>query len=412
MFKRFRSKFGKQLAKAINLAALFSLFASMFTFGPAMPVQAAEALASLKTTLAQPIYSNNFVTDPTFTNVSYTWSQTKAYNVAGGDACIVAQDCMDILIDLQDTAPTTSFLGQEWQNTIVPGDIVWSGPANSSVSTTQRLDVNSNGRFEELMIRVQCSAACLFATSTAYTLSIVNYPLKNPQTPGGYTAGSYTSLTQAMTIADNSVSNQQDEAETSVVAIGKGITVSASVDPTLTFSVTGVASSTAFYGDSSTTDTSGNPDACSFGTLTPGAPKVCLFNLNISTNAAFGYAIYVVQDQNMTFNGNSIKQFKDGTRIDESAATFWTSPSSTQLAHLGYSSNDTSVFTATGTALWAGVPNIATSAQAPVTTGLVADSATPNTASYVYALKVESAASLPQATAYTHHEYFMVVGNF
>jgi len=259
---------------------------------------------------------------------------------------------------------------------------------------------------------VNCWSSCVFATTTQYSLTVVNYPIINPQAPVGYTAGTYTSLTQIISMNDMSVSAQNSEQKTAVVAIGKGLTVTASVDPTLTFSVTGVASSTAFYTDNSTVSTVSNPDACSFGTLTPNAPKVCLFNLNINTNADNGYAIYVVQDQDMTFNGNSIKAFKDGARVDDATSTLWTSPLLATFGHLGYSSNDTSVFAATSTALWAGIPAIATASQAPVITGLVANSAAPGNDTYVYALKVESTSALPQGSAYTHHEYFLVVGNF
>jgi hypothetical protein len=374
------------------------------------PAFAAEALGTVSSTLAQPIYSASTSTQ-TKTNIKVDWTQTKAFTVMSGDPCQSNNRCYDFVIDLQSTGNTST--EQQFTSTTVTGDITWNGPAGSSVSAVYANVTHGQSIPDQLVIAVDCPASCTFATSTQYSFTIVNYPIINPQQPVGYVAGTYTSLTQAMTAMDLSVSNQQDETKTAIVAIGKGITVTASVTPTLTFTVTGKPASTAFYTDSSDIDTTGNPDACDFGTLTPGTPKVCLFGLEINTNASNGYSIYVVQDQDMTFNGNTIKQYKSGTRVDDSAADQWTAPTGASYGHLGYSSDDTSVFAVTTTAaIWAGIPNIATSAQAPVITGLVADSAAPGDDNYTYALKIESAATLPQGTGYTHHEYFIVVGNF
>ncbi|HVM91104.1 MAG TPA: hypothetical protein VMU11_04390 [Verrucomicrobiae bacterium] len=400
------------------LAALVSFLASVWAIVYALsslltasPVQAAEALSTVSSTLSVPAFSNNWLSDPTKTNVQYSWSQAKAFQATSGDACETANDCFEFDIHLPATGVTTTQQG--WATSTVAGDIQWNAgtdvPANTTVDSIVLTDNNGDGINDELLIKVDCSATCVFATSTQYTFSIVNYPLINPEQPGGYT-GTYTSLAHSFQANDLSVGNQPDESKTAIVAVGKPITVSASVTPTLTFTVSGVAGSTPFYGD--TSDVATTDDTCDFGALTPGTPKVCLFGLEINTNATNGYSIYVVQDQDMTFNGNTIKKFKDGTRVDDAAATFWTPPLAASYGHLGYSSTDVSVFSATGTAKWAGIPDIATSAQAPVTTGLVANSAAPGDDTYTYALKIESASTLPQGTNYTHKEYFLVVGNF
>jgi hypothetical protein len=413
--KQARARVSEHAHVAAFVSFLAGLSAALYAASSLLtiaPVQAATALQAVSSTLSQPAFSANWVSNPTKTNVTYAWAQTSAYQTNSGDTCESTGDCYEFVIQLPATGVTSTQQG--WSATLASSDVSWSGniPANTHVSSTVLSDTNSDGIMDKLTVKVNCWSSCTFATSTFYSFDIINYPLINPEQPGGYTSGSYTSISQAVTTKDKSVSLQQDEAKTAIVEIGQGITVTASVSPTMTFSVAGVAASTSFYADTSTQSTTGNADACDFGSLTPGSPKICLFTLNINTNATNGYSIYVVQDQNMTFNGNSIKQFKDGTRVDDSAATYWTSPLAASLAHLGYSSNDTSVFAATSTALWAGIPNIATSGQAPITTGLVADSSAPGSAAYTYALKIESASTLPQGTNYTHHEYFMVVGNF
>ncbi|MEI7512804.1 MAG: hypothetical protein WCK01_05105 [Candidatus Uhrbacteria bacterium] len=373
-----------------------------------------DSLDSLSTTLAQPMYSADWTTIPSYTNVTYAWSVSKTIEAAGTDPCLTTNDCFKLLINLKDIGTVSDHLNQEWMGTVATGDITWNGPANSSISSVQRVDSDVNGRFDQLQILVDCSVACSMTTSTPYSLTIVNSPIKNPVSPPGYTSGGYTSLSHTMYVNDQSISRTTNQSLISIVAVGLGLTVNADVNPYLTFSVEGTASSNAFYTDASTVSTAGNADTCVFGVLTPSVPAICTWNLHIATNASNGYAIYVVQDQDMTFNGNAIKQFNNGTRTDESTATIWSSPATGQLAHLGYSSNDTSAFAPSGgtIAVWAGIPTIAGAGEAPITTGLVADNAAPGAATYAYAIKVESAPTLPQGTNYTHHEYFMVVGNF
>ncbi|MEI7512345.1 MAG: hypothetical protein WCK01_02695 [Candidatus Uhrbacteria bacterium] len=373
-----------------------------------------DGLQLLRTTLAQPVYSVDYDLNPSFTNVSYAWKQPKAFTIANGDPCIALYACAWIILELQTDGTPPLNDKQEWQPTISSGDFIWNGPANSSVYGFYRSDEDSNDVYETLFVSVACSSACSFATSTEYSMTIVNNPIKNPQAPPGYTPGSYMDLTHTFSILDNSATHQNDASLVSKVVVGLGLTVTANVEPTLSFSVSGFTTPASFYSDSVSIDNSLASDTCSLGVLSPATPKVCAWYLNIATNASNGYSIYVVQDQDMSFNGNSIKQFKDSVRVDDSAATAWTVPDSGQLGHLGYSSNDTDIFPPTGgtTAVWAGIPTVAGANEAPVTTGLVASNSLPESHQYTYAIKVESAATLPQGANYSHHEYFMVVGNF
>jgi hypothetical protein len=396
---------------------LVSLVSSLVTFAPMMPVQAAPgiALQSLTATLAQPIYSADWAA-PAKTNVSYDFRLSKDITALTGDPCIATSPCMGVFVDVEDyadeLASTTTHQKQEWSETISASDItLTNAPGGVTVASIQREDSGGNGVFEWLKVNFNCSTECTFTSTTIYHLQMVNGAIKNPVAPAGYAPGMYTSLKQNMQVRDFTVAPEYIAYLTAVVAVGKGLTVTASVDPTLTFSVTGNPVESAIKNEISNVAPT-DADTCNFGTLTPTVAKICAFSLHIATNASNGYSIYVVQDQNMTFNGNAVKQFNSGS-IATYPGSVWAAPSDAQLAHLGYWSSDSSVFS--GVDLfpnWAGIPTIAGAGAPPVTTALVADSALPESNDYTYAIKIQSAATLPQGTGYTHHEYFMVVGNF
>ncbi|MCE9585976.1 hypothetical protein K8R04_01490 [Candidatus Uhrbacteria bacterium] len=423
MTKRLSASLRRRFAKATNIAALLSMFVSMFTFvGSASPVLAApsiDPLAYTYVTLAQPILNAASETTQR-TNVSVSFKPSADIVIGANDPCIAANDCVALTLIVDDTqSPTYGY--EEWADTFNESDITWNGPANSvlfSAATSSQTPDQMMAK-EQLVLTIACTAACTFSSATTYSVDIVNSPLIAPAPSSSPAQGVYYTYTHTVKLQSAGVTpaNQPIQALQTQVAYGEALTVTASVNAALSFAITGVPVENPFYTDLSNVGSGDN--SCDFGTLVPGAAKICLFNLAVTTNAENGYSVYVVQTQNMTFNGIGIKQFTDGTRTDDASATVWASPSAAAFGHLGYSSNDTSVFAPSGgtVAVWAGIPTIAAAGANPVITGLVADSASPGVDSYVYALKVESAATLPQAAdslgqVYTHDEYFLVVGNF
>lgn len=125
------------------------------------------------------------------------------------------------------------------------------------------------------------------------------------------------------------------------VAIIDDVVVTASVDTTFTFSITGMATSTVVNGE--TVNGTASSTYIAFGTLTPGVPQVRAQRLNVTTNAAFGFSVTVVEDQNLTSStGADIDLFKDGAA---STPTAWTSPTNTlgnfdSYGHMGLTSDD------------------------------------------------------------------------
>lgn len=127
------------------------------------------------------------------------------------------------------------------------------------------------------------------------------------------------------------------------VAIIDQVTVSASVDTSLTFSVTGVASGQGVNG--TTTSTSTTPTAIGFGTLDIDTPETAAHDLSVTTNASNGYTVTVVQTGALqSATGATIDGFIDGAYT--SSPTTWQSPGALiadtdTYGHWGITSNDT-----------------------------------------------------------------------
>jgi hypothetical protein len=136
-------------------------------------------------------------------------------------------------------------------------------------------------------------------------------------------------------------------AGTTRVAIIDQVTMTASVDTTLTFTIQGVASSTTINGVS--TFASSTATSMAFGTLSPNVPKVLGQKLTVTTNAANGFGVTVVQDQNMlSASGADIDLFVNGDATTTPIA--WQAPSANitnenTWGHYGITSDDATLST-------------------------------------------------------------------
>ncbi len=128
------------------------------------------------------------------------------------------------------------------------------------------------------------------------------------------TAGSYEFLVTAGTV---------DTGRTRV-AILDNVDVTAIVNTSFTFVVTGLATSTSINGTTTTGSTTAN--AIPFGVLTAGVPKVMGQRLNVTTNARNGFVVTVEQDQNLlSSTGADIDGFQNGNY--QNTPIGWTAPS-------------------------------------------------------------------------------------
>jgi len=143
------------------------------------------------------------------------------------------------------------------------------------------------------------------------------------------------------------------------------ISVSASVDPTLTFTVASVASSGTV--NSATTTVSSTNTTIPFGTLTSGNPAISAQDLTVTTNASSGYTITA---SNAATTSGAPLQSAAGDNIDtfsgtNASPTTWSAPAGTSAnvntGYFGYTTNDATLctgtasrFTSSGGNKWAG----------------------------------------------------------
>ncbi|MCX7997198.1 MAG: hypothetical protein N2691_05625 [Patescibacteria group bacterium] len=149
--------------------------------------------------------------------------------------------------------------------------------------------------------------------------------------------------------------------DTSTVAFAildtTSIAVTASVDPTLTFTVTGVSSGSTVNG--ATTDVTTTATTVPFGTLSSGDPSIAAHDLTVVTNAVNGYTI--------TVRGLTAPVLQAGSEnIDEFTGTNaspvnWSAPSGTTASvntgYFGYTTNDSTLGTGTANRFTNSGPN-------------------------------------------------------
>ena len=190
------------------------------------------------------------------------------------------------------------------------------------------------------------------ATSTAVVLAIASSTsiITNPASSNDYKI-------HIETRNEGSASSVLDRGDAMVFIIDD-VVVTASVDTTFDFVITGLASGTSVNGDTTSTTTSAT--AISFGNLTPGASVIGGQRLNVTTNAANGFTVTVKADQNLTSStGADIDAFADGG--GQFTPIAWTAPSNTlgsenTYGHFGITSEDSTLSTGDpfGAQLYAG----------------------------------------------------------
>lgn len=139
------------------------------------------------------------------------------------------------------------------------------------------------------------------------------------------------------------------------------IAVSASVDPTFTFTVAGVSSGGSVNGATTTITTTAN--TVPFSTLADGTSAIGAHDVAVTTNAANGYTVTVnaLADPPLTSGSNNIDKFT-GTNA---APTTWSAPAGSSAnvntGYFGYTTNDSTLgtgtadrFTSSGGNKWAG----------------------------------------------------------
>lgn len=232
-------------------------------------------------------------------------------------------------------------------------------------------------------------------------ISFTNNRITNPAA-----AGSYKIRVNATT----------DSGDT-VVAILDQVTMTASVDATLLFTVAGVTSGGTINGE--TISTTSSATAIGFGLLASGTPVVAAQDLTVTTNAANGYVVTVHEDQNLTAgNGAKIHLFNNGAQTATPIA--WVAPSATlgsvnTYGHIGLTSDDTDLnsneFYSGSVIKWAGNYS-ATSTRTILSNSGPADGTTQNIGKARVGYKIQVTALQAAASDYGNHLIYVCTPTF
>ncbi len=202
-----------------------------------------------------------------------------------------------------------------------------------------------DGTEDTLTFQLATSGDCSSVSAGEY-VEIVVTGFSNP----AKSAAAGTADTYLVTIktTDSTESTTHDQS-TVRIAIIDAVTISATVQATLSFQVVGVSSGTSVGNGYDTTDVTTTATSIPFGVINAATTYTAAQQLKVSTNASNGFYVAVKQDSNMTdAAGNDIDQFDDGTAVDNSSPSAWTSPSGTPgsentYGHLGYGTTDTTL---------------------------------------------------------------------
>jgi len=261
---------------------------------------------------------------------------------------IYPNQTIKISLDPSGTSPGTSAFTEAFSTATSSDFTFQAGVTTYSVVTTctsgnqvSAVGNYNNGTDENLTLTV-CPSAATIATSSVVTIvaGAVGTNLwtnPNPGTPTSYVIR-----------IGGTMSNSGD---TRIATVGN-VTVTAAIDTTFTFTVSGTSTGATINGTTTSTTTSAT--AINFGTLVPGTPVKAGQDLFVSTNAKNGFVVTVQENQPLTSSsGAYIPLFANGAST--TAPTAWVPPSGTldqpwTYSHIGVTSNDANLSTDTGSA--------------------------------------------------------------
>lgn len=274
----------------------------------------------------------------------------------------------------------------------------------SGITKFEITSISSNNVFTF----THCNGTDSLAANTTTTIEIGtnatfggtgNSQIVNPLVTGSYT------VTITAPSGDSAVTR---------VAIVDAITMTAVVATNFTFTVSPVDAGTSINGETTLTSSGATTSSLPFGTLSPGTPKVLGQTLSVSTNARNGFAVTIVQDQNLlSADGSDIDLFDNGTATSTPVA--WSSPATlidqeATYGHYGITSEDADLNgDEFGTALYAGnfdIPRTIFSHTGP------ANGTTPNKGRTKIAIKIEISALQEAADDYTNTLTYVATPTF
>jgi hypothetical protein len=230
-------------------------------------------------------------------------------------------------------------------------------------------------------------------------ITLGNSKIVNPATPGTYTVRVTTS----------------NESGDTLVAIINQAVLTAAVDTSLTFTISGVSIGSSVNGDATTTATTTSATVIPFGTLASGTAKLAAQDLSVSTNAKNGFIVTLKQNQNLLSNtGADVDLFKDGAA--NVTPTAWTAPSATfgnenTYGHYGVTSEDADLNgDEFGIALYAG--NFGTTSRTVFSNSGPSDGTTANIGATRVGIKIQISSLQEAASDYNNQLTYICTPTF
>ena len=147
--------------------------------------------------------------------------------------------------------------------------------------------------------------------SLTFTIGGAN-KLINPSPKSGHTAGTADTYTVTIQhLGDRTQNYVVIDSTTVKIALVESVRVTATVDPTITFTVAGVNSSVSTCGN--TTNVTTTATAVPFGTMSLNTFKDLAQTLTVSTNAVGGYSVTAIENDQLGKDGGTATFIADAT---------------------------------------------------------------------------------------------------
>ncbi|HXC03497.1 MAG TPA: hypothetical protein VNZ86_02020, partial [Bacteroidia bacterium] len=164
-----------------------------------------------------------------------------------------------------------------------------------------------------------------------------------------------TFFVRITTVDGSSATIDGPSAPAFAILTSTSIAVSASVDPTLSFSIAGINGDgvATVNGATLTNGVNSSATAVPFGTLTANTAVIAAQDLTVTTNASSGYSITASASATppLSSGSDNIDTFNDSGASNASPAT-WSAPAggtaNIDTGYFGYTTNDSSLCTGTG----------------------------------------------------------------
>ncbi|MFC1711692.1 hypothetical protein ACFLZ1_03850 [Patescibacteria group bacterium] len=195
-------------------------------------------------------------------------------------------------------------------NSITAGDVSCPTDANNYNFVTATATASAGAGCTAGYHCFECRYSGVGMTSVNQTITIGNTnELMNPSLGTGHTAGqadTHSIIIDNLDAADTQVAGETTNLK---VAVIESVRVTATIEPTITFTIAAVASAQTRCG--ATTDVGTTPTAVPFGSLTLGAFNDAAQQLSCVTNGAGGYVVTVIENDQLSIDGEHGTELSD-----------------------------------------------------------------------------------------------------